>query len=54
MGVDPNIFNTLNVVFGEIFLFLPINSTQFCLKFVINFAHNCVIGLVIKSEHCFQ
>jgi len=48
-------FNTLDVVFSEIFLFpTPINSTQFYLKCVINFAYNRVIGLVIKSEHCFQ
>jgi len=45
-----SIFNTLDVVFGEIFLLPHINSTQFCLKYVINFAHNLVIGLVIKSE----
>jgi len=49
-----SIFNTHVVVFGEIFLLTPFNSTQFCLKCVINIAHNRVIGLVIKSEHCFQ
>jgi len=49
-----SVFNTLDVVFGEIFLLPPINSTQFCLKCMINFTHNRVIGLVIKSEHSFQ
>jgi len=41
-----SIFNTLDVVFEEIFLLFP--STAH------NFVHNRVIGLVIKSEHCFQ
>jgi len=36
------------------FLITPLNSTQFCLKCVINFAHKRVIGLVIKSDPCFQ
>jgi len=40
--------------FWWLFLLPLINSTQFYLKCVINFAHNLVIGLVIKSEHCFQ
>jgi len=52
--INKSIFNTLDVVFGEIFLLPSINSTQFCLKCVINFAHNRIIGLVIKSEHYFQ
>jgi len=41
-----SIFNTLDVVFSKIFLLPPINNTQFCLKFVIKFAHNRVIGLM--------
>jgi len=40
-----SIFNTLDEVFGEIFLLSPINNTQFCLKCVINFAYNYGIGL---------
>jgi len=50
-----SIFNTFDVVFGELFLLLPINkqNTVF-FNCVINFVHNLVIGLVIKSEHCFQ
>jgi len=49
-------FNILDEVFGKIFLLLSshINSAQYRLKCVINFAHNCVIGLMIKSEHYFQ
>jgi len=49
-----SIFNTLDEVFGEIILLSSINSTQFCLKCVINFAHNRVIGFVIKSEQLFS
>jgi len=40
--------------FGANFSYYPINWIQYCIKYVVNFAHNRVIGLVINSAYGFQ
>jgi len=39
--------------FLTIFSYYPINCTQFCLKFAVNFSHNRR-GLSIKSAYCLK
>jgi len=48
-----SIFNALGVVFGEIFFF-PTNSTQFCLKFEINFIQTWALALWLKVGAVFN
>jgi len=42
------------IIFWRNFLINPINCTQFCLKFVVNFTRTRVNGLVIKIAYNFQ